>query len=152
MPALRVDGFLASFTELTRRIDVERIAWPEPVVDPIGVANQFLPVLVLADDVPPGPRDRRMRWVSWRGGTLPEGAQPSSPIPFRKSLPFGKRWFRHGYQTQIHHGGQAGSATRVQRLGGVLDVPNSLEVKLLHDISFKAGFLVETRMIKFADY
>lgn len=40
-----LEGILASFPELERRIDVERIAWPKPrkeVVDLIGAANQFL--------------------------------------------------------------------------------------------------------------
>jgi hypothetical protein len=48
-----LEGVLVSFPQLAAAIDVERIAWPRPrpeVVDLIGVENQSLPVLVLADD------------------------------------------------------------------------------------------------------
>jgi DUF3088 family protein len=48
---------LASFPHLAAAIDVERIAWPRPrqeIVDLIGVENQSLPVLVLADDAGAG--------------------------------------------------------------------------------------------------
>ncbi|WP_426436284.1 DUF3088 domain-containing protein [Bradyrhizobium genosp. P] len=52
-----LEGVLASFPQLAAAIDVERIAWPRPrreVVDLIGVENQSLPVLVLADDAGAG--------------------------------------------------------------------------------------------------
>ncbi|MBR0931883.1 DUF3088 domain-containing protein [Bradyrhizobium jicamae] len=52
-----LEGVLASFPELGDAIAVERIAWPQPrreVVDLIGVENQSLPVLVLADDAAAG--------------------------------------------------------------------------------------------------
>jgi hypothetical protein len=48
-----IEGVLSSFPELTSRLDVVRIAWPRPreaVVERIGVENQSLPVLLLADD------------------------------------------------------------------------------------------------------
>ncbi|MDQ7247866.1 DUF3088 domain-containing protein [Dongia sedimenti] len=52
-----MEGLLASFPELRSRIDVERIAWPKPraeLVGLIGVENQSLPVLILADDAASG--------------------------------------------------------------------------------------------------
>ena len=48
-----MEGVIASFPELARRIDVRRIAWPRPraeVAELIGEDNQSLPVLILADD------------------------------------------------------------------------------------------------------
>jgi hypothetical protein len=48
-----LEGVLASFPDLKGSLHVERIKWPRPrqaVVDLIGVENQSLPVLVLADD------------------------------------------------------------------------------------------------------
>ena len=47
-----MEGVLASFPELAKRLDVERIAWPRPrlpVVELVGEENQSVPVLVLAD-------------------------------------------------------------------------------------------------------
>ncbi len=47
-----MEGLLASFPELTRSIDVERIAWPRPrreVIELAGEENQSLPILVLAE-------------------------------------------------------------------------------------------------------
>ena len=47
-----MEGVLASFPELAKRLDVERIAWPRPrlpVVDLVGEENQSVPLLVLAD-------------------------------------------------------------------------------------------------------
>ncbi|MCP3473890.1 DUF3088 domain-containing protein [Bradyrhizobium sp. CCGUVB1N3] len=47
-----IEGVLASFPDLAERLDVERIAWPRPrqaVIDLVGEANQWLPLLVLAD-------------------------------------------------------------------------------------------------------
>jgi hypothetical protein len=52
-----LEGVLASFPQLSARIDVERIAWPRPrqaVIEMVGEANQSLPLLVLADDAPEG--------------------------------------------------------------------------------------------------
>jgi len=52
-----LEGVLASFPALKDRLSVQRIAWPRPrraVVDLIGVENQSLPVLVLADGAEPG--------------------------------------------------------------------------------------------------
>jgi hypothetical protein len=52
-----LEGVLASFPQLAAGIDVERIAWPRPrreIVDLIGVENQSLPVLVVADDAEAG--------------------------------------------------------------------------------------------------
>jgi hypothetical protein len=51
-----MEGVLASFPDLARRLEVERIAFPRPrkeVVALVGEANQNLPLLVLADDAPP---------------------------------------------------------------------------------------------------
>jgi hypothetical protein len=50
-----LEGVLASFPELTERIDVTRIAWPRPrqeVVALVGEENQSLPLLVLASEAP----------------------------------------------------------------------------------------------------
>ncbi|WP_082571729.1 DUF3088 domain-containing protein [Ensifer sp. Root142] len=47
-----MEGVLASFPDLARKIDVERVAWPRPrlpVVALVGDMNQSLPLLVLAD-------------------------------------------------------------------------------------------------------
>lgn len=47
-----LEGVLASFPELAKRFDVERIAWPrprQPVIDLVGEENQSLPLLVLAE-------------------------------------------------------------------------------------------------------
>ena len=47
-----MEGVLASFPELARNIDVERIAWPRPrqaVVRLAGEENQSLPLLILAE-------------------------------------------------------------------------------------------------------
>lgn len=47
-----LEGVLASFPELALRLDVERIAWPKPrmaVVALLGIENQSLPLLVLAN-------------------------------------------------------------------------------------------------------
>ncbi len=47
-----IEGVLASFPELARRIDVERIPWLQPrqaVIALVGEENQSLPLLVLAD-------------------------------------------------------------------------------------------------------
>jgi Protein of unknown function (DUF3088) len=47
-----IDGVLAAFPDLARRIDVHRVAWPRPrreVVALVGEENQSLPLLVLAD-------------------------------------------------------------------------------------------------------
>lgn len=46
-----MEGVLASFPDLARNIDVQRIPWPRPrqaVADLLGEENQSLPVLVLA--------------------------------------------------------------------------------------------------------
>ena len=51
-----LEGVLASFPDLNKTLDVERISWPRPrqeVVDLIGPVNQSLPVLILADDAAP---------------------------------------------------------------------------------------------------
>jgi hypothetical protein len=47
-----MEGVLASFPQLARSIDVERIAWPRPrqeVVALVGEENQSLPLLILAE-------------------------------------------------------------------------------------------------------
>ena len=47
-----MEGVLASFPDLARRLDVERIAWPkprDPVIALAGEANQSVPLLVLAE-------------------------------------------------------------------------------------------------------
>jgi hypothetical protein len=46
-----LEGVLASFPELAKRLDVERIAWSRPrlpVVELVGEENQSVPLLVLA--------------------------------------------------------------------------------------------------------
>jgi hypothetical protein len=50
-----MEGVLASFPQLTSRLDVVRVPFPRPreaVVERIGAENQSLPVLLLADDAP----------------------------------------------------------------------------------------------------
>jgi hypothetical protein len=47
-----IEGVLASFPKLAANIDVERVAWPRPrtaVVALLGIENQSLPVMILAD-------------------------------------------------------------------------------------------------------
>lgn len=47
-----MEGVLASFPELGRHLDVERIEWPRPrqaVISLVGEENQNLPLLVLAE-------------------------------------------------------------------------------------------------------
>ena len=47
-----LEGVLASFPDLAKRIDVVRVAWPRPrqtLIDAAGEANQSLPLLLLAD-------------------------------------------------------------------------------------------------------
>lgn len=47
-----LEGVLASFPALARRLDVERIEWPRPrlpVIELVGEENQSLPLLILAD-------------------------------------------------------------------------------------------------------
>jgi len=54
-----LEGVLASFPEVASRIDVERVSWPRPrtaVIDIVGEENQSLPLLVLAEGAPAGPR------------------------------------------------------------------------------------------------
>lgn len=48
-----MEGVLASFPALAKRLDVERVAWPRPrsaVIAVVGEDNQSLPLLVLGDD------------------------------------------------------------------------------------------------------
>lgn len=50
-----LEGVLASFPELARKLDVVRIAWPRPraeLVALVGEAYQSVPLLVLAEDAP----------------------------------------------------------------------------------------------------
>lgn len=52
-----LEGVLASFPELSKTLEIERVSWPRPrqvLVDLIGTANQSLPVLILANDAPFG--------------------------------------------------------------------------------------------------
>ncbi len=47
-----IEGLLASFPDLARKLDVQRIAWPRPrqaVVSLVGEQNQSLPLLILAE-------------------------------------------------------------------------------------------------------
>ncbi|MEP5771858.1 DUF3088 domain-containing protein [Nisaea sp.] len=47
-----MEGVLASFPELAKHLDVERVAWPHPrlpLVELVGESNQSLPLLVLKD-------------------------------------------------------------------------------------------------------
>jgi Protein of unknown function (DUF3088) len=51
-----LEGVLTSFPEAASRLDVERIAWPRPrreVIELVGLENQSLPLLVLADGATP---------------------------------------------------------------------------------------------------
>ena len=52
-----MEGLLSCYPEMASKLDVERIAWPRPrqeVIGLIGLDNQSVPVLVLADDAPDG--------------------------------------------------------------------------------------------------
>jgi hypothetical protein len=47
-----LDGLLASFPDLAKRLHVDRVAWPRPrqeVVALVGEENQSLPLLILAE-------------------------------------------------------------------------------------------------------
>jgi DUF3088 family protein len=47
-----MEGVLASFPDLARKLDVQRIDWPRPrqeIAKILGEENQSLPVLVLAE-------------------------------------------------------------------------------------------------------
>ncbi|GLQ09465.1 hypothetical protein GCM10007913_13970 [Devosia yakushimensis] len=51
----QVEGLLASFPELAKKVDVERVDFVRPrgkVIDILGEENQGLPVLILGDDPP----------------------------------------------------------------------------------------------------
>nr|WP_295888038.1 DUF3088 domain-containing protein [uncultured Devosia sp.] len=51
----QVEGLLASFPVLARKVDVERVDFPRPrvsVIAAVGEANQSLPLLVLGDSPP----------------------------------------------------------------------------------------------------
>ena len=51
-----LEGILASFPRIAETLDVRRVAWPRPrqsIVDLIGIENQSLPILMLADDANP---------------------------------------------------------------------------------------------------
>jgi hypothetical protein len=48
-----MEGVLASFPELTKRLDVERVAWERPREPAMGRTGEpSLPLLILADDAP----------------------------------------------------------------------------------------------------
>lgn len=47
-----LEGVLASFPALTKRLNVERVAWPrprQPITGLVGEDNQSLPLLILCD-------------------------------------------------------------------------------------------------------
>ena len=51
----QIEGFLASFPELAKGIDVHRLPFPRPrqlVIDLVGEDNQGLPLLILAGPAP----------------------------------------------------------------------------------------------------
>lgn len=51
----QIEGVLASFPDLARSVDVERVGFARPrdaVIAAIGEQNQSLPVLLLTDDPP----------------------------------------------------------------------------------------------------
>lgn len=51
----QIEGFLASFPDLAKAIDVQRLPFPrprQPVIDLVGEDNQGLPVLVFGDNAP----------------------------------------------------------------------------------------------------
>lgn len=52
-----LEGVLASFPDLARKLDVVRIAWPRPraeIVALVGEAHQSVPLLILAEDATAG--------------------------------------------------------------------------------------------------
>jgi hypothetical protein len=66
-----MEGVLASFPDLSDRIDVVRIDWAQPrreVIAAIGAANQSLPVLILADDA-----DDRLATGTFEGRRFVQG-------------------------------------------------------------------------------
>jgi hypothetical protein len=66
-----IEGLLATFPQLEASLDVERVAWPKPrkaVVALLGEGNQSLPVLILAEDAPPG-----LETDSWNGLRFVQG-------------------------------------------------------------------------------
>lgn len=71
-----VEGVLASFPELAKGLAVRRIPFARPrreVVDLIGPENDSLPLLVLANDAPPGitaERRGKVRYVQDKDAIL----------------------------------------------------------------------------------
>lgn len=56
----QVEGLLASFPELARKVEVVRLPFPrprKPVIAVVGEENQSLPLLVLGDEGGPAPDD-----------------------------------------------------------------------------------------------
>jgi Protein of unknown function (DUF3088) len=83
-----IEGLLASFPELAARLDVERIDWERPraaVVTVLGLENQTLPVLLLADDgvTAPGARAHAgQRFIDDKDGILRAlSARHGFPLP-----------------------------------------------------------------------
>ncbi len=55
-----IEGLLASYPNLARKIEVERIPFPRPrvsVIGAVGEDNQSLPVLILAENAPADAED-----------------------------------------------------------------------------------------------
>ena len=65
-----IEGVLASFPDLAKRLDVERVAWPRPrafVIEMVGEDNQSLPLLELGDaivDAPPSRISGNRRFIA----------------------------------------------------------------------------------------
>ena len=82
-----MEGVLASFPDLATRIDVLRIEWPRPrqeVIELIGVENQSLPVLILADDA-----DDEPATGSYNGQRFTEGKEAIlEALSRRHGIPF----------------------------------------------------------------
>jgi hypothetical protein len=56
----QIEGLLASFPELAKKVEIARLPFPRPrqaVIDVVGVENQGLPLLVFGDEAGAAPPD-----------------------------------------------------------------------------------------------
>jgi hypothetical protein len=67
-----LEGALTYFPELTEKIEIMRVSWPRPrqeIVELVGVENQSVPLLILADsERTEGASINRFRGVSFVSG------------------------------------------------------------------------------------
>lgn len=52
-----MEGLLSCYPEMADKLDVQRISWARPrreLIDLVGIENQSVPLLILAEDAPDG--------------------------------------------------------------------------------------------------